>query len=330
MQELDLMLRGAALGCGLLILCALLMGRIPRRKKIALTLFLISTGAYILVSSPSLDGLITPVESFAILWAKIIPFTFTWAVLEILFDEMEGKRPWLAITGAAAVLCVIVGPYPSLWVVTDIIDVMLHIAILILVVVTSADDLVAERRVFRLWFVVAMTVFGLAISSVEVFFDDAELPMFLFVLHAAAFLLLGGVFGLWILSANTHIWASQPAKTNKAIKQKDKHLIDKLMQAMENEIWREEGLTIGTLAQKLNVPEHQLRVVINQDLDFRNFSTFINGYRITAAMQALDDPEQSNRTILEIAYDIGFSSLGPFNKAFRQHAGKSPREYRAG
>ncbi|MEH6359921.1 MAG: helix-turn-helix domain-containing protein, partial [Amylibacter sp.] len=92
--------------------------------------------------------------------------------------------------------------------------------------------------------------------------------------------------------------------------------------------WREEGLTISRLAERLGVPEHKLRTVINRDLNFRNFSTFINGHRILAAMQAFDDPKQSDRAILEIAYDIGFSSLGPFNKAFRSHTGQSPREYR--
>ncbi|KAB7615638.1 AraC family transcriptional regulator [Amylibacter sp. SFDW26] len=330
MQELDLILRGAGLGCGLLILITLLTGDVPLRKKIALVLFLISTAGYVIVSSPSLETLIEPIEPIFIFAAKLIPFTFTWAVLEILFDRIEGKWPWLLITGLTAIISLFSGILPILGTAVNIIDIVLHIALLVLVVITSADDLVAERRVFRLWFVVAMTLFGLVISAVEVSFKDADVPQFIFVLHAAAFLLLGTVFGIWVLGANSRIWVSaEQPKNNKTSSQKNKQLIAKLMQAMDEEVWREEGLTIGSLAQKIKLPEHQLRVVINQDLDFRNFSTFINGYRITAAMQALDDPEQSNRTILEIAYDIGFSSLGPFNKAFRQQTGKSPREYRS-
>jgi len=33
-------------------------------------------------------------------------------------------------------------------------------------------------------------------------------------------------------------------------------------------------------------------------------------------------------TVLEIAYDVGFASVGPFNRAFRAEFGQSPTEYR--
>jgi AraC-like DNA-binding protein len=35
-----------------------------------------------------------------------------------------------------------------------------------------------------------------------------------------------------------------------------------------------------------------------------------------------------NVTVLEIAYDVGFASIGPFNRAFRAATGHSPTEYR--
>ena len=54
----------------------------------------------------------------------------------------------------------------------------------------------------------------------------------------------------------------------------------------------------------------------------------MNGYRINAAKAALLAPENLDKTILEIAYDCGFASLAPFNKAFRALTGQSPRDYR--
>jgi AraC-like DNA-binding protein len=42
----------------------------------------------------------------------------------------------------------------------------------------------------------------------------------------------------------------------------------------------------------------------------------------------LEAPEASEETILEIAFDVGFSSLGPFNRAFRETTGKSPTDFR--
>ena len=97
---------------------------------------------------------------------------------------------------------------------------------------------------------------------------------------------------------------------------------------MRDGVWREEGLSIGALAQRLNVPEHRLRRAINQGLGHRNFSSFINAARIEAAKAELRDPIKANRTVLEIAYTVGFASLGPFNRAFRAETGQSPTEYR--
>jgi AraC-like DNA-binding protein len=36
----------------------------------------------------------------------------------------------------------------------------------------------------------------------------------------------------------------------------------------------------------------------------------------------------TNRTITEVCFDVGFSSLGSFSTLFRQHVGQSPREFR--
>ena len=60
----------------------------------------------------------------------------------------------------------------------------------------------------------------------------------------------------------------------------------------------------------------------------RNFSSFINGYRIARAKELLSDPNLAERTVLSIAYDVGFASLGPFNRSFREATGKTPTEYR--
>ena len=108
----------------------------------------------------------------------------------------------------------------------------------------------------------------------------------------------------------------------------DTALITRIHVVMNTQIWREEGLTIGALAGKLAVPEHRLRRAINQGLGYRNFSSFINRARIEAACKALTDPAQMSVTVLEIPYDVGFASIGPFNRAFRAEIGYNPTEYR--
>ena len=91
---------------------------------------------------------------------------------------------------------------------------------------------------------------------------------------------------------------------------------------------RQDGLTIGTLAQQLGLQEYRLRRLINQALGYRNFNSFVNHYRIAEVKAALADPGQSEVPVLTIALDAGFRSLGPFNRAFKAETGMTPSEYR--
>jgi AraC-like DNA-binding protein len=93
-------------------------------------------------------------------------------------------------------------------------------------------------------------------------------------------------------------------------------------------MYRRDGLTIAQLAAHVGIPEHRLRRLINQRLGHRNFNTFLNGWRLGDVKAALRDPAQAAVPILTIALDAGFSSLGPFNRAFRAETGVTPTEYR--
>ena len=94
------------------------------------------------------------------------------------------------------------------------------------------------------------------------------------------------------------------------------------------QVWKEEGLTIASLALRAAMPETQLRRLINDCLGYRNFPSYVNAHRIAAAKNRLADPNESRVSISTIAYDIGFASLGPFNRAFKEEAGVSPSEWR--
>jgi AraC-like DNA-binding protein len=93
-------------------------------------------------------------------------------------------------------------------------------------------------------------------------------------------------------------------------------------------VHREPNLTIAALAERMALPEHRLRRLINQGLGHRNFSAFLNGYRLADAKRWLADPAQADTPIVTIAMDAGFQSLGPFNRAFKADTGVTPTEYR--
>jgi AraC-like DNA-binding protein len=105
--------------------------------------------------------------------------------------------------------------------------------------------------------------------------------------------------------------------------------LDRLEAMMtRDQIWREEGLTIASLALRAHIPETQLRRLINDCLGYSNFPSYVNAHRIAAAKTRLADPGEARVSISTIAYDIGFASLGPFNRAFKEELGVSPSEWR--
>jgi AraC-like DNA-binding protein len=86
------------------------------------------------------------------------------------------------------------------------------------------------------------------------------------------------------------------------------------------------GVTLRSLCEALKENPHYVSQVINQDLE-TTFYDLIKKHRIEDAMVAL--VEEPDKTVLDIALAVGFNSKSTFNAAFRQHAGMTPREFRA-
>jgi AraC-like DNA-binding protein len=101
----------------------------------------------------------------------------------------------------------------------------------------------------------------------------------------------------------------------------------KLAEAMTSgQLHRDSSVTLRALCESMKENPHYVSQVINQDLS-TNFYDLIKKHRVEDAMHALiAEPEKS---VLDIALDVGFNSKSTFNAAFRQHAGMTPREFRA-
>jgi AraC-like DNA-binding protein len=96
----------------------------------------------------------------------------------------------------------------------------------------------------------------------------------------------------------------------------------------QQKVYKNEGLAIGQLAELMNEQEYRLRRLINGQLGFRNFNDFLNKYRVNETCEILRDPSQNRKTILEIAFSLGYQSIGPFNKAFRELTNTTPTVFR--
>lgn len=107
----------------------------------------------------------------------------------------------------------------------------------------------------------------------------------------------------------------------------DARLAGRLLELLrEEKIHLSPDLRIGDLAARLGQPEYRISQSISA-LGFRNFNRLINHHRIEHARRVLADPHDS-RSILEIAFECGFASLGPFNRAFKDEIGATPRAFR--
>lgn len=95
----------------------------------------------------------------------------------------------------------------------------------------------------------------------------------------------------------------------------------------EAQLYLDPELTVSSLAETLEIPAYELSRIINIALS-KNFSDFINEYRIGEVTTKMKDPAYDRLTLIGIAYDSGFNSKSTFNRIFKEMTGKSPVEYK--
>ncbi|MEO1243314.1 MAG: AraC family transcriptional regulator [Pseudomonadota bacterium] len=111
---------------------------------------------------------------------------------------------------------------------------------------------------------------------------------------------------------------------------KDKELAQRILHALEQEQrFTTPDLKVADLAASLGEQDYKVTQCITGVLGYRNFNHLINARRIDHAKRALADPCNDRRPILSIAFDCGFNSIGPFNRAFKQEVAMTPRAFRA-
>lgn len=86
-------------------------------------------------------------------------------------------------------------------------------------------------------------------------------------------------------------------------------------------------LTISKLAEFTFIPPRSLSEVINKGFD-QTFFEFINSYRIWEAKQLIANSHTTNKTILEILYEVGYNNKSVFNATFKKYTGTTPTQYK--
>jgi AraC-like DNA-binding protein len=348
MSIVEAAIRGGAVTVLLLIATLLLRDRRQYPAGLYSALVALSVAAYVIASAPGFSALDNRLRIPIGLASMGTPAVFWLAAVANFDDDFKPSfyRPlaWLGL--------VLLG----LWQMLDrqLISRFFHdglslifIALAIWHALIGRDaDLVEGRRRFRLVLVISAALYTVVIIVSQLLRPGSGASAPFSFVNAVGLLGLSFAFATVRLSASTagaitapdipDQSASRPREIHEddpafplATNEQDAALLKALHDLMKNDkIYREEGLSIAVLSAKLSVPEYRLRRLINQKLGHRNFSTFVNSYRLSEAMAALADPTQSNVPILTIALDTGFGSIGPFNRAFKAHTGMTPTEYR--
>ncbi len=335
-EQLNLAVRLVCVGAELVLLAVLLFSRARRPLKLAMTGLLIGTMTYLIHSEPQF-GLHGPVRAGCDLISLFTPF-WVWLFGLRLFERDPPAR---LVQGVAAwlIACWFVGNFvPPIWRVGFF---GIHIASLILVAdlfrnawLGRDDDLIEKRRLIRTWLPLAIALQAAVVLAFELARGmDKPSPalqlsnaMFILLLTLVAAVALFGTERELLVESN-----AQPARRPRSsdeLSPSEKVLLSKLEAAMAAGGYRLPGLTVSTLAARLEVPEHRLRALVNRRLGYRNFSAFLNLRRIEEAKAKLGDPAYVDLPVLTIAMDLGYNSLPTFNRAFRELAGCTPSDFR--
>lgn len=104
----------------------------------------------------------------------------------------------------------------------------------------------------------------------------------------------------------------------------DKQLMDRIIQSVNKNLTDSE-FSVEQLASEVGLSRSQLHRRM-KELTGLSASDFVRNIRLEQAARLLRERKVN---VSQVAYSVGFSSLGTFSKVFKQHFGQPPSEYAA-
>ncbi len=139
----------------------------------------------------------------------------------------------------------------------------------------------------------------------------------------------------WFVISQIHpeVFLSSP------VKNRNMHRIEGLLQGIDvkklqenldellvkEKLYCDEDLSLKRLADLLSIQQQELSVYLNHYLQM-NFNSYLNKYRVDEAILLMK--EDKERSLLSIAFAVGFNSKSVFYDAFTKQIGLSPARYR--
>lgn len=342
---------------------ALFVWRMPNNVSIWGAISSLAVGAYALCSTsnaPCCAANWTVTIQFVILYlCAALPAIF-WSFVMVLFDDAATSEIWrILITASLGLLGLIIhlelfdtATVNLLFSVTRrLVGLGLMVWSIWIVWYGINSDLITSRIWSRRVLLGVTGLYVMGVLIVELTLHELEVPTWLQSINLITIAIITMVIGISMSSWQLHsgspghscsesieteatpdrLKLSTPSNPTNSINKNPAQslLIDRLHHAMTDEqLYRQEKLTIRALAEKLDTSEHRLRTAINQSLGFRNFNEFLHHYRLDEVTERLRDPSQASVPVLTIALDAGYASIGPFNRAFKARFEQTPTAYR--
>lgn len=333
-QVLDLLFRFASVGV-LSLLCFFALRQQERTNRFARMSLLVCLMGYLLLTAPvdnhhygwlrPLLLLLTDTTTYALfavywyrvrgvtlfsvmpLWSKLLATAwFTWLCYFFLIEQGRGQFHTFHHIIALCVLGLI------------LLDALRGLS----------DDLVESRRDTRKLAITLITSYMVFLTTIEVFLTPLKDHWLFSLINVGAIFLLCLFMGYrYVMTGQLPVMRPRDLPAAAVAPPESEQAIA-LRNTMEGGFYMQNNLTVSTLADEMNMPQHQLRKLINQELGFDNFSQYLNSYRIPAVCDKLEDPSMASVPILTLALEHGFNSIAPFNRAFKDLKNATPTEYR--
>ncbi|MEM8771497.1 MAG: AraC family transcriptional regulator [Pseudomonadota bacterium] len=340
MVFLEVFLRSAASVLALLCAGLLLvrMRTLPASKWAAVFLLSVAAGAVIHTA----DGIAPP----SYIRAALLPLSagfivFLWIAARAYFDddfkpgvpELLVAALWFALLAADYGALANKLPTEASWAgsARHVLSYLLVAHLVYAVTAGAGPDLVEARRRSRKEFTFCVLALYVLNKAVEVAFGYSALPLWFTALlyGLIAALLVRTIFGFTVVDERQLGRAQKQQVATAGISPSEKSLfLGRLTQLVErDQVYLEPDLSVGDLAARIGTAEHKLRALINQEMGFRNFRSYLNGYRVRHAIELLSANGRDSGSIATIAMNSGFGSLASFNRIFKSHTGATPRAF---
>lgn len=351
----DSVLRGMLLALLVLLMTALWRGQ-RHNAAMRLTVWLcLGLFIQVLASAPLVEAGVPRLWQAPLVAVSVGNGLLFWLFARALFDDDFRPRPihglaWLLVAAFSGLNCAwLWSQGGTLAGASQALQRLLPLAFALLVAGAALQhwraDLVESRRRLRLAIALAGAAYTLLTIAARLASADGRLAAGPALMDTALLLSIVGWVAIRLLRLGpTDLFSSQPASSRCPVAEAaaepvaaatqpadpaDMALAAALEALMrEQRAYRDEGLSLAGLAQRLAMPEYRLRRLINQRWGHRNFNHYINRLRLEEAQAALADPARRGDSILQIALTAGFQSIGPFNRAFKADLGQTPSEFR--